>query len=85
MSAHLQEEPEIVERAEQAYAGISGTVTMQRIGDIADRMPEVFGYLDANGITPAGAPFFRYVVIDMAGEPDMAKWTTDLVFKLTDE
>ena len=68
MSTHLQAEPEIVERAEQPYAGIRGTVTMQRIGEIADRMPEVFGYLAANGITPAGAPFLRYAVIDMAGE-----------------
>ncbi len=68
MSAHLQSEPEIVERAEQPYAGIRAAVTMQQIAGIADRMPEVFGHLNANGISPAGAPFFRYAVIDMAGE-----------------
>lgn len=68
MSTHLQAEPEVVERAEQHYAGIRGVVTMQEIGHIADRMPEVLGHLTENGIAPAGAPFLRYVVIDMAAE-----------------
>lgn len=67
MSTYLQSEPQIVERSEQPYAGIRGVVTMREIASIADRMPEVFGWLGANGIAPAGAPFFRYVVIDMDG------------------
>jgi effector-binding domain-containing protein len=57
--------PRIVERAEQPYAAVSGLVTMQTIGAIADRLPEVFGWLGARGIEPAGAPFLRYDVIDM--------------------
>jgi len=38
---------------------------MADLGSIADRIPEIFGWLGARGIAPAGAPFFRYHVIDM--------------------
>lgn len=58
--------PEITQRTAQPYAGISAWVTMANVGSIADRIPEIFGWLGARGITPAGAPFFRYHVIDMA-------------------
>lgn len=61
-------EPTIVERAEQPYVGISGRVTMQTIGKVADRMPELFGMLAERGIEPAGAPFFRYTVLDTERE-----------------
>ncbi|EWM09807.1 DUF6596 domain-containing protein [Kutzneria sp. 744] len=61
-------EPSVIERAAQPYVGIRRTVTMQTIPEIADRMPAVFAWLTERGIEPAGAPFFRYLVIDMAGE-----------------
>ena len=57
--------PEIRQRTAQPYAGISAWVTMADLGSIADRIPEIFGWLGARGIAPAGAPFFRYHVIDM--------------------
>jgi effector-binding domain-containing protein len=57
--------PSIVERAEQPYVAVSGLVTMQTVGAIADRLPEVFGWLAARGLEPAGAPFFKYDLIDM--------------------
>jgi effector-binding domain-containing protein len=57
--------PRIVERAEQPYVAVSGRVTMETIGAIADRLPEVFAWLGARGLEPAGAPFFRYDRIDM--------------------
>src|SRR5262245_41741099 len=60
--------PIIVERAEQPYVGIRGLVTMPTIGAIADRIPEVFAWLGARGIEPAGAPFLKYNLIDMARE-----------------
>jgi effector-binding domain-containing protein len=63
--------PEIVARAAQPYVGIRQLVTMQTIAQIADRLPEVFGWLDARGIEPAGAPFFKYNVIDMERELDV--------------
>jgi RNA polymerase sigma-70 factor (ECF subfamily) len=55
-------EPTVVERVPQTYVGVRAVVTMETIGTIADRIPE----LAARGITPAGAPFLRYLTIDMA-------------------
>ncbi len=57
--------PEITQRAAQPYVGISAWVTMATIGSVADRIPEIFGWLGARGIAPADPPFFRYHVIDM--------------------
>jgi effector-binding domain-containing protein len=57
--------PEITQRSAQPYAGISAWVTMATIGSVADRIPEIFGWLGPRGVAPAGPPFFRYHVIDM--------------------
>jgi len=57
--------PSIVERPEQPYVAIRGLVTMQTIGSIADRLPEVFVWLAEHGLEPTGAPFFKYNRIDM--------------------
>jgi effector-binding domain-containing protein len=59
-------EPQIVTRAEeQPYAAIRGHVTMAEIGAFAVRTPEVYAWLGAHGVAPAGPPFLRYNVIDM--------------------
>lgn len=68
MTMQSPAEPTIVEQADQPYVAVRGTVTMQTIGAIADRYPEVFGFLGARGIAAADAPFLRYRVIDMARE-----------------
>jgi effector-binding domain-containing protein len=60
--------PEITLRDAQPYAGISAWVTMANVGSVADRIPEIFGWLGAAGVAPAGPPFFRYHVIDMERE-----------------
>jgi effector-binding domain-containing protein len=57
--------PSVVPRPAQPYAAIHGTVTMQTIPAIADRITEVFGWLAGRGIDPAGPPFLRYDLIDM--------------------
>jgi len=57
--------PEIIQRPAQPYAGIPAWVTMAALGSVADRIPEIFGWLGGHGIAPAGPPFFRYHVIDM--------------------
>ena len=57
--------PEIVTRAEQPYAAIRGRVSMDEIGAFAVRTPEVFAWLGAHGVPPAGPPFLKYNVIDM--------------------
>ncbi len=61
----MTEIPTIVERAEQPYMAISGRVTMRTFNEIADRLPGLFGWLRSRGVQPAGAPFFKYNVIDM--------------------
>jgi effector-binding domain-containing protein len=67
----MSDAPHIADRAEQPYAAISGLVTMAGIGPLAQRTGEVFGWLAARGIAPAGPPFLRYNVIDMERELDI--------------
>jgi len=62
MSATPQVEP----RARQPYVAIRAHVTMAELGGLGARFGEVFSWLGARGVPPAGAPFFRYRVIDMA-------------------
>jgi effector-binding domain-containing protein len=57
--------PRIVERSEQPYLAIRDLVTMHTVGAIADRLPEIFVWLGARDLEPAGAPFFKYNLIDM--------------------
>ncbi|MEJ3404811.1 GyrI-like domain-containing protein [Rathayibacter sp. YIM 133350] len=61
--------PIIEERAEQPYVGIRSSVRMGEIaGTIPPLMGEVFAFLAERGIEPTDAPFWRYLVIDMARE-----------------
>jgi effector-binding domain-containing protein len=63
--------PEIETRAEQPYVAVKAKVTMGEIAAFAPRLGEVFGWLDRHGLAPAGPPFFKYNVIDMARELEM--------------
>jgi effector-binding domain-containing protein len=64
--------PKIVERPDQPYLGITENVTMQTIGAVLPPLVgEVLGWLDARGVRPAAAPFFRYHVIDMEREMEV--------------
>jgi effector-binding domain-containing protein len=59
-------EPHVEERELQPYAGITKSVSMDSIGaELPPLVPEIFAWLAERGIEPAGAPFFRYDVIDM--------------------
>ena len=61
--------PKIVERGEQPYVAVKSVVTMKEIGVVAGKfLGEVFGWVAGHGLTPAGAPFFKYDVIDMERE-----------------
>ena len=62
----MSETPEIVTRAEQPYVALRGHVSMAEIGAFAVRTGEVFAWLGAHGVAPAGPPFLKYNVIDMA-------------------
>jgi effector-binding domain-containing protein len=62
-------DPQIQRRDVQPYAGLPVTVTMETFPAAADAsFPELFGWLQASAIAPAGAPFIRYHVIDMEAE-----------------
>jgi effector-binding domain-containing protein len=63
--------PEIVTRAEQPYAAISAVISMTEIPVMGARLGEVFAWLGARGLAPAGPPFFRYRRIDMPRQLDM--------------
>lgn len=60
--------PKIVERPAQNYAGIRTRVAMKDISKVADTLfPEVLGWLGKHNVAPAGAPFFKYNIVDMQG------------------
>jgi effector-binding domain-containing protein len=60
--------PEIENRAEAPYVAIKARVPMSGLGGLGARLGEVFGWLAEHDIAPAGPPFFKYDVIDMARE-----------------
>jgi hypothetical protein len=65
----MTHEPQIQERAAQDYAAIPMTVAMDGLSAAVDEaFPELFGWLGGQGIAPAGPPFIRYRVIDMAAK-----------------
>ncbi|MGV9312635.1 GyrI-like domain-containing protein [Streptomyces sp. NPDC003691] len=63
--------PEITDRPERGYAAVRGSVRMDHFAVIADRLGEVIGWAAAQGAEFAGAPFFRFRTVDMAGESDV--------------
>ena len=58
----------VQDRGQQPYVGMTASVTMDDFSPVADRLPEIIGRLAERGVQPAGAPFFRYRVIDMERE-----------------
>ena len=65
-------EPKLEQRDEQPYAAIRTQVTMRELGTVLPALVgEVLAFLQRKGVAPAGAPFFRYLVVDMDGEFDM--------------
>src|SRR5437763_17004110 len=61
--------PEIVTRAEQPYVAIRTQVAMEDLGTVVPPLnQEVFAWLGARGAASAGAPFWKYNVIDMAAK-----------------
>jgi RNA polymerase sigma-70 factor (ECF subfamily) len=60
--------PRLLDRPAQLYLGVRRFVTMETIGHIADAIPELLAELERQGVRPDGAPFLRYLTIDMARE-----------------
>jgi GyrI-like small molecule binding domain len=63
--------PEVVTRADQPYVGLRDVVHMDTAGTVADRIPEVVGWVAARGLGPMGPPFLRYHAIDMGADLDV--------------
>ena len=60
------EQVQIVRRSAQRYVAIPVTVTMRELAAAIDRaFPELFAWLGTRSHTPAGAPFIRYLQVDM--------------------
>lgn len=59
-------EPHVDERPAIPFIGTTTGVTTTTFAEIADRIPGLVGGLISHGITPMGAPFFRY--LDLRGE-----------------
>ena len=62
--------PKLEDRSEQHYVGIRTQVPSSQFKKIIP-LDELFGWLDKHGTQPAGAPFMRYHVINMAGKMDV--------------
>lgn len=61
-------EPQVITRDAAWYLGVRDSVTMTTVPRIADRIPTLLGALTQAFVPPAGAPFLRYLVIDMEAE-----------------
>jgi effector-binding domain-containing protein len=62
-------EPQIVQLAEQPYLSIPATVPPGELPNVIPMLiGEVYRWIDAHGVQPAGPPFLRFNVIDMERE-----------------
>lgn len=65
-------EPKLEERSAQSYVAVRTQATMQELGTaIAQGLEDVFAWLRKQSVAPSGAPFIRYLVIDMAAKLDI--------------
>ena len=65
-------EPKIDDRPEKPYMGIRTQTPMKGMFKVVDKLrKELSAWLAQQGVEPAGPPFLRYHVIDMAGEMDI--------------
>lgn len=65
-------EPRVEARNAQPYVAMRAQTTMQELGIVIPRLiGEVAGWLGKQGVEFAGAPFIRYLVIDMEAQLDI--------------
>ncbi len=66
-------EPKLEHRSDQHYVAIRTQVTMQELGtDVIPQLhSEVRAWLGKQDVAPSGAPFIRYLVIDMMTKLDI--------------
>ncbi|MPZ81333.1 MAG: AraC family transcriptional regulator [Actinophytocola sp.] len=56
-------DPTVQERTEQPYVAIAVRATLREWGEVNALVPEVYGWLAGRGVAPAGAVFYRHLVI----------------------
>jgi effector-binding domain-containing protein len=66
MTTSEPENHSVVTQPEQPFVGVTRTLTMKTLKQAADELPRIYAWLGQHGVEPAGPPFLRYVVIDMA-------------------
>jgi effector-binding domain-containing protein len=65
-------EPKLEDRPEQHYVGIRTQVPISKLNKIIPQfLDELFAWVGKHGMEPAGPPFIRYHVINMAGNMDV--------------
>jgi effector-binding domain-containing protein len=65
-------EPKIENRTEQHYVAIRTQVPMKEFKRVVPQLlGEVFAWLEKQGVAPAGAPFMRFHVVNMAEKMDI--------------
>jgi effector-binding domain-containing protein len=65
-------QPRIDARTEQPYMGIRTQTPMKGMSKVVGKLfKEIGAWAKQRGLQPAGPPFLRYYVIDMAGEMDI--------------
>jgi effector-binding domain-containing protein len=65
-------EPKIDYRSEKPYMGIRTQTPMKGMSKVIGKLfKELFAWAKQQDVEPAGPPFLRYHVIDMAGEMDI--------------
>jgi effector-binding domain-containing protein len=69
----MPSQPKLEQREEQPYVAIRTRMTMGELAAGAGDglFPELFAWLGERGLAPAGAPFIRYLVIDMDAALEM--------------
>jgi effector-binding domain-containing protein len=62
----MTSEPTITQRTATPYVAITANVAMNDLGTVVPPLnEEVFAWLTARDIAPAGAPFWKYNLVDM--------------------
>ena len=68
----MGESPTIETRKDRPYAAIPVSVRMEELGSVVPPLTgQVFDWLAAQGVAPAGPPFWRYLVVDMENKLEL--------------
>jgi effector-binding domain-containing protein len=63
----MSDTPRITERAAHPYVGVTERVRLEQLPNAIDNgFAELFAWLTQTGTSPVGAPFIRYIEVDMA-------------------